>query len=207
MTRRAMSRLHRSGRDRTRDRQRGAAAVELVVVLPLLILIAMGIIEFGSAWANKLKVETAARGGARVGSGLGASRTADYDLLQAVKSVLTDVGLSNVQYVVVFKSTDAGGAIPSGCSGSAPTSQTGKCNVYTGTQITNLAASQFGGTTSCAVNALDRWWCPTTRQSVQHLGPDYLGVWVKAESGTLTDFFGSPLGMESAAVMRLEPKG
>jgi Flp pilus assembly pilin Flp len=191
---------------RTRDEE-GAALVELVVVVALLVVIVMGIVEFGAAWSNKLKVETAARGGARVGSGLSADRMADYNLLQSVRSALTDLGLSNVDYVSVFKSADAHGAIPAGCSGSAPTSHSGSCNVYTGTQLQSLATSQFSGATSCAGTALDRFWCPTTRQSVQHLGPDYLGVWIKAESGTLTDFFGSPLGMESAAVMRLEPKG
>lgn len=193
-------------RNRSRGDEHGAALVELTVVLPLLVLIVIGIIEFGAAWSNKLKVETAARGGARVGSSLGAARLADYNLLQSVKSVLSDTGLSNVDYVVVFKVSTANGAIPSGCGGSAPTSQTGKCNVYTGAQLASLAPGQFSGTTSCDGTALDRWWCPTSRQSVQHIGPDYLGVWVKAKSETLTNFFGSPLQLESAAIMRLEPK-
>ncbi len=180
--------------------------VEMAIVLPVLVLIALGIVEFGSAWSNKLKVETAARGGARVGSGLGASRMADYSLLQSVKSVLTDLGLSNVDYVVVYKATAVNGTIPTGCSGATPASQTGKCNVYTGAQLSTLTQSSFTGTTSCGVSAPDRFWCPTGRQSVQHIGNDYLGVWIKANSETLTNFFGSPLGLQSAAVMRLEPK-
>ena len=146
---------------RTRD-EAGAALVEFVIVVALLVVIVMGIVEFGAAWSNKLKVETAARGGARVGSGLSADRMADYNLLQSVRAALTDLGLSNVDYVTVFKATDVHGAIPTGCSGSAPTSHSGSCNVYTGTQLQSLATSQFSGTTSCAGTALDRFWCPTT---------------------------------------------
>ncbi|MEX0666056.1 MAG: TadE/TadG family type IV pilus assembly protein [Acidimicrobiia bacterium] len=187
--------------------ERGAALIEVAVTLPLLVLIVLGIIEFGSAWSNKLKVETAARGGARVGSGLGADRMADYGALQSVKSVLTDLGLDNVDYVVVYKASDADGDIPTGCTGSTPTSQTGKCNVYSGAQLGSLTQADFTGTTSCGGGAPDHFWCPTSRQSVQHLGNDYVGVWIKANSQTLTNFFGSPLGLQSAAVMRLEPKG
>jgi hypothetical protein len=192
---------------RWRDDERGAALVEIAITLPLLVLIVLGVIEFGSAWSNKLKVETAARGGARVGSGLGSDRMADFGALQSVKSVLTDMGLDNVDYVVVYKAIDPDGDIPAGCIGSPPTSQTGKCNVYTGAQLATLDQAAFTGTTSCDGDAPDRFWCPTTRQSIQHLGNDYVGVWIKANSQTLTNFFGSPLGLESAAVMRLEPKG
>jgi Flp pilus assembly protein TadG len=191
---------------RGRD-ERGAALVELVVLVPVLVIIALGIVEFGQAWGNKLKVETAARGGARVGSNLGADRMADYSALMSAKSVLNDIGLDHVQYVVVYKALDANGAIPSGCSGSAPTSQNAKCNVYSGSQLSTLTQSAFTGTTSCGATAPDRFWCPTTRQTVQHIGNDYVGVWIKASSPTLTNFFGSPLGLESSAVMRLEPKG
>jgi Flp pilus assembly protein TadG len=191
---------------RRRHDERGTALIELTIVVPILVLVVFGIIEFGTAWGNKLKVETAARGGARVGSALGATRLADYNLLQSVRSVLSDNGLENVDYVVVFKTTSANGAIPSGCSGATPVSQSGKCNVYTGSQLSSLSPSQFSGTTACDTTALDKYWCPTARQSVQHLGPDYLGVWVKSNSSTLTNLFSTPLGLESRAVMRIEPK-
>ena len=69
----------------------GAALVELADLRTLLIVIAFGIIEFGNAWNRKLEVETAARAGARVGSGLGNDRTADKGLLQAASSVLNEL--------------------------------------------------------------------------------------------------------------------
>lgn len=187
-------------------REDGAALVELAILLPIIIAIAFGIIEFGNAWGAKLKVETAARSGARVGSSLGNDRYADYNILQNVKAAVTDIGVSNIAYVTVFKVTDPDGAMPTGCAGSNPSSQSGKCNVYTGTQLANLTQSSFTGTaTSCAAGAPDVAWCPTTRQNVQHLGTDYIGVWVKANAQSVTGFFGRLIGMDSKAVMRIEP--
>jgi Flp pilus assembly protein TadG len=186
--------------------ERGAALIEFVVLLGVLPLLALGIVEFGSAWNNKLKVETAARAGARVASALGTARLADFNVLQSVKAALNAFDASDVSYVVVYKATTADGAVPAGCGNPTPTSQTAKCNVYTGAQLFSLTQSAFTGTTSCAVDAPDRWWCPTTRQNIQHLGSDYVGVWIKASSPTITDLFGSPLGLESNAVMRVEPR-
>lgn len=187
--------------------ERGAALVELAVILPLIIMIAFGVVEFGSAWNRKLQMETAARAGARVGSSLGNTRLADYGLLQAVKSALNDIGLSNVDYVVVFKSTATNGARPAGnCASSTPSSVTSQCNVYTGAQLQSLTQTDFAGTTSCSGTAPDRFWCPLNRQNVQSLGADYLGVWIKARYVTITGVFKSPFFLTSAAIMRLEPK-
>lgn len=185
--------------------ERGAALVEIVVVLPLMILIVFGAIEFGAAWSNKLKVETAARAGARVGSNLGNERLADWTLLQSVRSAVQQIGTSNIAYVVVFKASATNGAVPASCKTSPPSSQTGLCNVYTGAQLDSLTQTSFGGTTSCSGTSPDRFWCPLSRQDVQHLNPDYLGVWIVAKSPTVTKLFGSPLSVQSSAVMRLEP--
>jgi Flp pilus assembly pilin Flp len=52
--------LHRLRRD-----ERGAAMVEMAVVLPVLMLIVMGIVEFGRAWNVYQVITDAAREGAR----------------------------------------------------------------------------------------------------------------------------------------------
>ena len=189
------------------DGERGAALVELAICATLLIAIAFGIVEFGSAWNGKLEVETAARSGARVGSSLGSDRGADYGLLQATASVLNSIGLDNVNYVVVYKSTTADGRRPGTCASNPPVAATGLCNVYTGAQLASLNASSF--TEACtgnAGNALDHYWCPTGRQTVQSEGADYLGVFVQASYVTITGVFKSPFSLTAAAVMRLEPK-
>ncbi len=187
--------------------ERGTALVEFTIMFGVLVVLVFGILEFGNAWGNRLKVETAARAGARVGSNLRNDRLADWSLLQGAKSVLNEIGLSNVEYLVVYKAASATGLPPTGCGGSTPSSQNNLCNVYTGSQLTSLTQSSFTGTSSCTGTSPDRFWCPTGRQAVQHLNPDFLGVYIKARSNTLTNFFGSPLGLRSTAVMRLEPKG
>jgi Flp pilus assembly protein TadG len=49
---------------RSRD-DRGAAMVEFAIVLPLLLVLVMGIIEFGRAYNTQVAIQSAAREGAR----------------------------------------------------------------------------------------------------------------------------------------------
>lgn len=46
--------------------ERGAAAVEFAIVVPLLVLLLAGIVEFGRAYSAKISLQGAAREGARV---------------------------------------------------------------------------------------------------------------------------------------------
>lgn len=50
----------------TRRRDRGAAAVEMAIVLPLLLLLVGGIIDFGRAFYYQVSISNAAREGARM---------------------------------------------------------------------------------------------------------------------------------------------
>ncbi|MEY2462114.1 MAG: hypothetical protein QOH64_252 [Acidimicrobiaceae bacterium] len=181
---------------------RGAVLVEFALVFTFLCTLVFGVVEFGMAWQDRLTVETATRSGVRVGSNLGQNLQADYNLLLGVKSALTDVGMSNVVYVVVYKSTAINGVVPPTCTtGTSQSTATVKCNVYTGAQLTSLASSQFGGTSG----KLDASWPPLSRQNVQSAGPDYLGVWIKVTHPYVTKLFGNSTTIADSAVMRLEP--
>jgi len=60
------------------DRDRGAAAVEFALVMPILLLFVLGIIDFGRLWFTQISLSQAAREGARqeaLGSGYVYSRT------------------------------------------------------------------------------------------------------------------------------------
>ena len=50
---------------RTRRDDRGAVMVEFAIVLPVLLLILLGIIEFGRAYNTQVSIQAAAREGAR----------------------------------------------------------------------------------------------------------------------------------------------
>lgn len=49
-----------------RDRERGAAAVEFALVLPVLVMLVLGIIDFGQVFNAQQTLTYAARSGARV---------------------------------------------------------------------------------------------------------------------------------------------
>lgn len=49
------------------ERQRGAAAVEFALILPLLLSMLLGVIDFGVAYSQNISVQGAAREGARQG--------------------------------------------------------------------------------------------------------------------------------------------
>lgn len=67
--------------------ERGAAAVELALVLPILVMLLVGIVEFGRGWDAKLAVASAVREGARAaatgGDAVAAARLAASQLDQA----------------------------------------------------------------------------------------------------------------------------
>ncbi|MEA2902081.1 MAG: hypothetical protein QOH36_1968 [Actinomycetota bacterium] len=187
--------------------ERGGAMVEFAFVLPLLTLFAFGAIEMGLAWSGRLTVQTAVRAGVRVGSAQGTVANADQVLLVSTGAALNDLGLANVNSVVVFKSITIDGAVPTACLTGTPHSVSGSCNAYTGAQLAQVVAGTSPGSWfGCGVGSLDLSWCPTSRQAIQALGNDYLGVWVSARHPMLTGFFGSTLTIVDHAVMRLEPK-
>ena len=187
--------------------ERGTALVELAVLLPLLAILAFGITEFGLALQDRMVVEGAGRAGTRVGSAAGATAAADQTLLLALGSAVNDVGLDNVSWVVVYKSVTADGVVPATCTGPTPHSVSTSCNAYSGAQLKQIVAGTAPGTWfGCGVGSLDVSWCPTSRQTTQALGNDYLGVWLQTVHHLNTGMFGTQLTLSAQSVMRLEPK-
>lgn len=52
-------------RERTNQRDRGAALIELALILPVLLMVMVGIIDFGRAYSYQESIQGAAREGAR----------------------------------------------------------------------------------------------------------------------------------------------
>jgi Flp pilus assembly protein TadG len=55
------------GKGRRRDRERGVVLAEFVLVLPVLLIIIVGLVEFGHLWHLQHTVTNASREGARTG--------------------------------------------------------------------------------------------------------------------------------------------
>lgn len=184
--------------------ERGAAIVEFVLIAPVLLLLAMGIAEFGLGWKDSLTVSNAMRAGARVGSAAANNRTADYEILQAVESALSSVPKANIEQIVVYEANGPDGDIPATCAAGTPGST---CNVYGPADLDRLDTDFAGG--SCNATAPDRFWCPTSRKARQSGPggpPDYIGVWIRIRHDFITDFFGGSMTITDNAVMRLEPQ-
>lgn len=114
---------------RRRADSRGQSLVEFAILLPFLMLLILGAIEFGFAFSHHLTLEYATREGARVGASLAAgSDSVDCDdvdayVVAAVARVLSSSGspvdVSEVADIRIYRANGAGGA------------QSGLVNVWT----------------------------------------------------------------------------
>ena len=75
------------------DRERGAIAVEFALLAPVLIMLLLGIMEFGRAYNAQIMLSSAAREGVRVmavGNNPTAARTAAKNAAAGLQPALTD---------------------------------------------------------------------------------------------------------------------
>jgi Flp pilus assembly protein TadG len=84
--------LHPRRRLRHCERERGAAAVEFALVLPLLILLIFGVVEFSITYNRQQALHAAAREGARTASLPSSTQTNIHD---AVTNALTGVNFTS----------------------------------------------------------------------------------------------------------------
>lgn len=185
-------------------RARGAVAVETVIVLPLILLIAFASIELGFAWQRSREVNNATRSAARVASNLGDDRFADEEALLTLQAGVREV--DSVAGVAIFKSATADGVVPELCK---TQSVNGVCNYYSGADFAAIGATSFGTDDGSCGGDPDAAWCPLNRQRDPESNPDYIGIWVRIEQDAITGIFpgaGSLLTIEDTAVMRAEPE-
>lgn len=105
-----------NGSNRMR-RRRGNAVLDMALVLPILLGLAFGVVEYGYYFYVKNNVQAAAREGARAA----VVPSATYqNVLDAVSNVMTASGLNNTGYSVTL--TDTTGAAVSLSSVAAGTS-------------------------------------------------------------------------------------
>lgn len=90
---------------------RGAAMVEMAIILPLLVVLIFGIVEYGLLFKEKLTIASAATSSARTGATMGTRAEADFAILQALEAGLYDqVDTSVLISVDIFKAEPATGA-------------------------------------------------------------------------------------------------
>ena len=90
------------------NRETGVAAVEMALMMPILLLLVLGVMDFGLLMYQQQIVTNASREGARQGIVMASPRPTAGDITNVVNSYLTAAGLSPGSGSVTV--TGAGGA-------------------------------------------------------------------------------------------------
>jgi hypothetical protein len=172
-----------------RLRDRGTSLVEVGLILPVLILMAVGLSEIGFLVVDYLTVTNAAREGARTGAAAADFPTADDLILQAVEEASCNLRFGDLELVRVFKADAVGDPI------------VGSINEYTPSG-SGLACDSPLIDLSCANG------CPWVASSRDRVPPtlDVLGVELTFSHTSVTGIFPFPtVDWTETAVMQVEP--
>lgn len=173
--------------------EKGASLVEVGLVLPLLIILAIGLSEVGFLVIDYITVSNAARAGARTGSAAADDPTADALLLNVVEEAACNLRFSNLETVTIYRAEP---------DGSMPTAG-GLVNVYDNpgplsSLDCNLPSHGLVCTNGCP-------WASVGRDRVP---PDFdtVGVEVTFSHSSVTGLFPFPtVDWTEIAVMQVEP--
>lgn len=175
-----------------RHRDEGASMLEFAFVLPVLLLLLIGLAEFGLGFRDMLTVNSASREGARVASAVGNAAGADCVAIEAAAAALVGVDIDAVEQVWIYEAADDGTPMP------------GIRQVYRPATGADAAA-----TLVCSAGwvQLENGYPPASR-SVVSSDLDLLGVRVIFTHKWVTQVppFGGVETWTADTIMRLEPQ-
>jgi Flp pilus assembly protein TadG len=184
-----ISRLVR--RARSQRGERGAVVLEFAIILPLLITITFGIVEFSDAFHDSAITSDAARAGGRVGSALATNPAYTTSIVDAVNAALSTLPADSPQELWIYKANVNG--YPG--AGTSFSSCAANCIRYlwnTNTKSFDAGAPLGGG-----------WPASTHQVCTQPF--DELGVYVKINHKFVTGLFGANVTLTDHSVFRFEP--
>lgn len=189
--------LTRTLRRRVRTRparsdDRGSAVVEAALITPILLLLIVGVLEFGFAFKDQLAVTSAVRAGARMASAEPRIATFATDAAAQVAREGSALDLTTASKLWIYKAdpSDPGGH-PLGAGGTFNSCGT-SCVQFTW----NAGQSKFV--------PLSGSWSPTS-QNACHGTQDSVGVYLSIQHPAVTNAIFSVLTLTSHTVMALEP--
>ena len=197
----------------------GAIIVEFALMAPFLVMMVLGVIEYGTLLRNDTTITGAVRNSARAGAQGQNLQYGDREALNTLSASLQSANNIVVNRVVIYRATSSTGTVPANCtslpmSGSGAGSASDQCNVYNATQVSTASSGTWTtSTATCSTGSpaagggWDRWWCPNSRRSSltgSMSPPDYLGVYIDVQYTPITGLLGSRSILDRA-VNRIEP--
>jgi len=201
----------------------GSVVAEMALVAPLLVMLMLGVFEFGTAWRNKTILTSSLRSAARIESQGTLNASIDQIALGALYAGNSKLTRMTLVKVIIYESSTATGSPAANCLAIAATGTgtkgvknaggTDSCNVYSPTQVAT-AASNGGTFGSCSSTASwDNNWCSgaaavtgTRNNSFTSGGPDYVGIYAEYTYDTVTGLLpANNLTISDKAVYRIEP--
>lgn len=182
--------------------ERGVSLVEAAIALPVIVLLALGVTDFGFMFMDSLNVSGGAREGARVGSAVGDNADADDFILGAVTEATAGLTASRIQAVWVFRAGADGNPVDDCVVDDSPgyytcVGPTDNIKIYDGNGTLLVGSWDAAGRKSGI--GLD---CPQTPSDC----PDRLGVKIVFLHDWITGFLGLSTGpFTEGAVFQIEP--
>lgn len=180
----------RSGRSRVRG-ERGAALVETVIVIPLVLLIVFGIVEFSAAYHDASVTSDASRAGGRIASAQARNPAYATNAAESVAAALKTLPANAPQELWIYKANNHGYPGTSDDFVSCTT----KCIRFqwdTESDDWNYDAPTGDG------------WLSSTHQVCAEPF-DQIGIYVKIRHEFVTNLFGATIDLDDHAVFRFEP--
>jgi Flp pilus assembly protein TadG len=173
-----------------RRRERGASSVEFALVAPLLVMLVLGLIEFGNYFRSLSQMQLAVSASVRTGTTQ--SRIDGYEdqIAQSLQASFSSKG-SGATKIVVYKANPATGR-PTGLADTASDFSlcTADCWIFTWSDATK----------SWTKAASPTWPAANQKACGPVADTDFLGVWVDAKYGGLT-------GLSAMAVKNIATRG
>jgi TadE-like protein len=177
-----------------RDGERGAVLVETAILIPIIIMITFGLIEFSMVYQSSSTEAGAARSAARTASAEAMLTNYATDAAAAAATALKTVGSDEPVEMWIYKANNLGYPGPTGSTGFALCSTS--CIKYTW-----LPASKAFDT----ANPGGSGWPASAQKACDVALWDSVGVYVKLNHKFLTSLFGTSITLTDHAVFRLEP--
>lgn len=182
---------------RRRREEDGATMVEFALVFTLLMMVAIGLFEYGMAFRDWLSVTIATREGARVSASAANFGDADCVVLEAVTGALQSLDSGRVTQVHLYKSS---------ATGSYPGANASTTNRYRPATASDTMSLVVCGSSTWVLLHSGGSWDPDDRVNTSG-SADWSGVRVQFDHDWTTGFlwWNGSASFSDDAVFRMEP--